>query len=115
MSKERYIIQMEGGLYPVVHGPYKSEVARTRAVRKLHQKMDNEDNVFALDMFPVKAWTWPNGFFPDNDEGDTLGNPGRGPSGVVGKKTMTERERKAAMLDLESATIRKLGYINLIT
>ena len=112
MSKERYIIQMIGGLEPVVHGPYINEGARTRAVRKLHRKMDEEDNVFALDMFPVEAWAWSAGFF-ENDplmDRDPLGSPGRGPSGVVGRKAMTKKERKAATFDLESAVMRKLGH-----
>jgi hypothetical protein len=101
MSKERYIIQMVGGLEPVVHGPYKNEGSRTRAVRKLHREMDYEDNVFALDMFPVEAWAWSAGFFEDSDLRGPLGNPGRGPGGVV--KDGTKK-------DIASAIMGKLGY-----
>jgi hypothetical protein len=62
-QKERYLIQILGCIEPIVHGPYGSESVRSRAARKIHKEMDEEDVLVALDMFPVKAWSYSTGFF----------------------------------------------------
>ena len=64
MAKERYLILMVGCIEPSVYGPYANEGSRTRAVKKIHREtMRYEDSIFALDMFPVRAWTYSAGFF----------------------------------------------------
>ena len=60
--KERYLILMVGCLEPMTYGPYANEGSRTRAMRKLHRTMKQEDTIFALDMFPVRAWTYSAAF-----------------------------------------------------
>lgn len=69
----RYIVKMEGGLEPGIHGPYTNDKFRDKAAQEIHREMDEGDNIFALDInfLMIKntikaephAWTWSGGFF----------------------------------------------------
>lgn len=68
MAKEYYLIKVVGCVDPEPFGPYATEGARSRAARKIHREMDQEDILFGLDMFPVRTWAYSAGFFMDKNE-----------------------------------------------
>jgi hypothetical protein len=70
----RFLIQMEGGLEPTVRGPYATEAGRDWAARDIHRKMDEDDNLIAVDIHQVgpddnhpviKAYAFSGGFFEE--------------------------------------------------
>jgi len=62
---------MEDGLEPFIHGPYKTENDRSIAALNLHEEMDQDDNIFALDteiqgVDKIRAWAWTGEFFRED-------------------------------------------------
>jgi hypothetical protein len=75
LTAGKYMVQMIGGLEPEIMGPFKADEQRESAAKALHKSMDEDDNIFALDiglvidkgtltLKPI-AWCWSGGFFTE--------------------------------------------------
>ena len=47
--KKRYLIEVEGGIHPVLHGPFDAQVEQNRAARALRNQ-DEDTVVFWLEI-----------------------------------------------------------------
>jgi len=82
ITKERYLVQMYGGLEPGLFGPYQTEKKRDQAAKHHHKEMNQDDNLFALDIemkvnpqtgrmkIIPSAFTYSGGFFTDEEGQD---------------------------------------------
>ncbi|MFB3885508.1 MAG: hypothetical protein ACE144_09790 [Thermodesulfobacteriota bacterium] len=50
MKKYHYLIEVEGGVEPTVHGPHRTEQGRDNAARQIHQKQEEDDGLFWADV-----------------------------------------------------------------
>lgn len=70
MKLKYYCIVMEGGLEPVLHGPYGSEKALERRVKAIHNKIKDEESligmVFDKNGIP-EVWAYSGGFFEEEE------------------------------------------------
>lgn len=73
---ELYLIEVEGGIEPTLHGPYTSEDTRNREARTIREGQDNEysdDVIFWLDVAAdgkPTIGTYSGAFF-EKEEPDT--------------------------------------------
>ena len=50
MKKTRYLLAVEGGIEPSVHGPYQTEDERNHAAKEIHRRQEGNDSLFWADI-----------------------------------------------------------------
>jgi len=50
MKKNYYLIEVEGGVEPTVHGPYKTRHERDNAAKPIRQGQEEDDGLFRADI-----------------------------------------------------------------
>jgi hypothetical protein len=46
MKKKYYLLEVEGGIEPIVHGPYNTEDERDNAARQIRRSQEEDDGLF---------------------------------------------------------------------
>jgi hypothetical protein len=50
MKKNYYLLEVEGGVEPIVHGPYHTKKERNNAAKQIHRKQQEDDGLFWADI-----------------------------------------------------------------
>jgi len=50
MKKNYYLLEVEGGVEPTVHGPYHTELERDNAAKQIRQRQEEDDGLFWADI-----------------------------------------------------------------
>ena len=50
MKTTYYLIEVEGGVEPCVHGPYQTEEERDNAAKQIRNKQEDDDGLFMADV-----------------------------------------------------------------
>ena len=50
MKKIYYLLEVEGGVEPTIHGPYPTKLERDNAAKKIHQRQEENDSLFWADI-----------------------------------------------------------------
>jgi hypothetical protein len=69
MKNNYYLIEVEGGVEPAVHGPYRTKHERDNAAKQIHQRQEEDDGLFWVDINEVGVPTigaYIAGFFWEN-------------------------------------------------
>jgi hypothetical protein len=66
MKKNYYLLEVEGGVEPIVHGPYHTKKERNNAAKQIHRKQQEDDGLFRADIDDIgtlAAGAYRAGFF----------------------------------------------------
>ncbi len=66
MKKNYYLLEVEGGVEPIVQGPYLRKLERDTAAKQIHQSQEEDDGLFWADIDEagtLAAGTYTAGFF----------------------------------------------------
>jgi hypothetical protein len=66
MKKNYYLLEIEGGVEPVVHGPYHTKYKRDNAAKQIRQMQQEDDGLFWADVDEagtLAVGTYTAGFF----------------------------------------------------
>ena len=66
MKKKYYLLEVEGGVEPIVRGPYHTKRERDNAAKKIRRRQQEDDGLFSADIDKVAALTvdaYSAGFF----------------------------------------------------
>jgi hypothetical protein len=66
MKNNYYLIEVEGGVEPTVHGPYHTNHERDNAAKQIRQRQQEDDGLFWVDIDEAGALavgTYTAGFF----------------------------------------------------
>ncbi len=50
MKNNYYLLEVEGGVEPTVHGPYPTKHERDNAAKQIHQRQEEDDGLFWADI-----------------------------------------------------------------
>jgi len=66
MKKYYYLLEVEGGVEPIIHGPYRTERERDNAAKQIRRTQQEDDSLFWADVNEVAVLTvgaYTSGFF----------------------------------------------------
>jgi len=66
MKKNYFLLEVEGGVEPIVHGPYHTRLERDNAAKKIRRRQQEDDGLFWVGVDKVAALTvgaYMAGFF----------------------------------------------------
>ena len=66
MGKTLYLLAVEAGVEPSIHGPYQTEDERDRAAKEIHRGQEEDDALFWVDVDDAAGLTvgsYAAGFF----------------------------------------------------
>ena len=66
MKKNYYLLEVEGGVEPIVRGPYHTKHEQDSAAKQIHQTQQEDDGLFWVEIDKVAALTvgaYSAGFF----------------------------------------------------
>jgi hypothetical protein len=66
MKKNYYLIEVEGGVEPIVRGSYWTKYERDSAAKQIHQRQQEDDGLFWVDIDEagmLAVGTYTAGFF----------------------------------------------------
>jgi hypothetical protein len=69
MKKKYYLLEVEGGVEPIVRGPYRAKIERDSAAKRIRLSQEEDDGLFWLDINEVGVPTigvYTAGFFWEN-------------------------------------------------
>ena len=70
MKTTYYLIEVEGGVEPCVHGPYQTEEERDNAARQIHKDLGENEALFWANVDRTArliVGSYPSRFFCGND------------------------------------------------
>ena len=69
MKKKYYLLEVEGGVEPIVRGPYRTKIERDSAAKRIRLSQQEDDGLFWADIDEVAVLTigaYTAGFFWQN-------------------------------------------------
>jgi hypothetical protein len=66
MKKKYYLLEVEGGVEPIVRGPYRTKTERDRAAKRIRQSQEEDDGLFWANIDETAVLTmgaYTAGFF----------------------------------------------------
>jgi hypothetical protein len=66
MKRKYYLLEVEGGVEPIVRGPYHTKRERDNAAKQIRRRQQEDDGLFSADIDKVAALTldaYSAGFF----------------------------------------------------
>jgi hypothetical protein len=69
MNKKYYLLEVEGGVEPIVRGPYRTELERDNAAKGIRLSQEEDDGLFWADIDGTGGLTigaYAAGFFWQN-------------------------------------------------
>ena len=66
MKKNHYLLEVEGGVEPILRGPYNTKHERDNAARQIHRRQQDDDSLFWADIDETGTLivgTYTAGFF----------------------------------------------------
>ncbi|HYA90697.1 MAG TPA: hypothetical protein VEK32_04285 [Thermodesulfobacteriota bacterium] len=66
MNKRYYLLEVEGGVEPIVRGPYRTKLERDNAAKQMRLSQQEDDGLFWADIDEVRVpaiGTYTAGFF----------------------------------------------------
>ena len=50
MKKKYYLLEVEGGVEPIVRGPYRAKIERDSAAKRIRLRQEEDDGLFWADI-----------------------------------------------------------------
>ena len=69
MKKKYYLLEVEGGVEPIVRGPYRAKIERDSAAKQIRLSQEDDDGLFLADVDVTGGLTigaYAAGFFWQN-------------------------------------------------
>lgn len=73
MKKRYYLIEVEGGVEPIVHGPYRNRDEQDNAAKQIHRIQEEDDGLFWAEVDEARVLTvesYSAGFFLEDSTED---------------------------------------------